>query len=607
MERQNNKGQVIVELLVAFGLAGVLLPALLTGLIASQNGKVQQEQRIVAVGLLREGEEAVRSVREADWAYIAALDSTKTYHPVAGATSWSLQLNSETIGDFTRSIKVSDVSPTDPSLRKITVTVHWSSILPTDATSTFFLSRWKNLTSDLIASGTLINQGNGDWCTPSLTLGSVDLGNATAKSISAIQGRIATGTGGAAAGYTFANVDLTDPPAPATPSGTTTVYNGPDKTNDVFTLQNYAFIATDSHTKDIDIINLGSTSGGQYVEAGFFNSPNNGSANAGTVVANPTVGYMTIGNMLYDFSLSGLPNALVSRTAVHPAGLQLPAPATKMVILGNRLYISTSGTTYQLVVVDATTLTFISKPTLTPGKIHVNGLGGKSVYVDPLTGTRAYLATANSATLKEMFIINTDETSAGYGQTVGSYDTGAMNPTGIVLVNLPIVVIVGTGGEQYQVVRVDNEASPVRCNPSGLNTGDLNGIATVFTAAQRAYSYIITDANNNQVKIIEGGPGGSGTGGGVTVESPILDAGHTSTFNRISITSLTPEGITAIYQVAVSTDCLTFNYTGSYTSAGGPIPLSINPGRCFRYKVTFSGGSGVGTVASTTVKVNYSP
>lgn len=595
-------GQLIIELLIAFGLASILIPAVILGFVSGINGKVQQEQRLKATAYLREAEEAVRNSRDLDWANVA---TNGTYHPTPGVNNWSLSPGAETVGtDFARSIVIADENPVDPSQKHITITVSWNNIFPTSLTSTLILSRWKNQTADLTVNGKLLNQGSGDWCAPTLSFGSIDLGNATAQSISAIQGQVTTGTGQAAAGFTFVNALLTDPAAPATPSASAiNTFNGPTKTNDVFSLPGYAFIATDSHTKDVDIINLGSVVAGKYVEGGFFDSPSNGSANAGTVVAGDTAGYMTIGDMLYDFSLAGLPNTTTSRPAIH-AGLKLPAPATKMVILGKRLYISTTSAVDQMVIVDTDTLTFIGKPVATPGKIHVNGLGGKSVFINS-TGTRAYLATATSPTLKEVYIVNVDETSANFGNTVGSYDTNGMDPTGIVLVNLPKVIVVGHGGEPYQVVDVTDDTNPVRCD-HGLATGDLNGVATVFTTAQRAYSYIIANTNNNQLKIIEGGPGGGGSGGGLTVESASLDASRSATFNSISILSVTPPALTVNYEVAVSTDCKTFNYTGNYTTAGGFIPIDINPGQCFRYKAIFSGGSGV-TDVSTTVRINYSP
>ncbi len=590
------QGQLLVELLVAFGVASILIPAIIFGFISASGGRVQQEQRLKATGLLKEGEEATRSLRDADWVNVA---TNGIYYPKVIGSSWTWGTETDgTIGDFTRKVEISDLTPADLSKKQITVTVSWNNIFSSSMTATFILARWKNVSSSLVSAGTLINQGGGDWCAPSLTLGSVDLGNATARSISAIQGRVTTGTGQAAAGFTFVNASLTDPPAPATPSATISVFNGPTKTNDVFTEQNYAYIATDDHTKDIDIIDLSN-----YSEAGYFNSPNNGSANAGTIVTNGNYGYMTIGDMLYSFDLSTKSGSRPQR-----GSLQLPTPAIKMVTWGSRLYISANSTTYQLIIVDITdpaNLAFNTKPAVSPGKIHVNGLEGKSVYVAS-TGTRVYMATAVSPTLKEMFIVNTDETSVNYGNTMGSYDTNGMDPAGIVLVNLPKVIVVGAGGEQYQVIDVTDETNPARCG--GLTSaGDLNGIATVFTDAQRAYSYIITNTNSDQLKIIEGGPGGGGTGGGLTVESPVLDAGHSVIFNRMDIVSLTPLGIMATYQVAVSTDCSTYNYSGNYTTAGGPIPMALNPGQCFRYKVTFSGGSGVGTAASTTVSVNYSP
>src|SRR3990167_3628807 len=59
-----SSGQSLVEILIAIGLTGILLPALLTGLVSSREGKAQEGQRLQATALLRESEEAIRSVRE---------------------------------------------------------------------------------------------------------------------------------------------------------------------------------------------------------------------------------------------------------------------------------------------------------------------------------------------------------------------------------------------------------------------------------------------------------------------------------------------------------------------------------------------------------------
>src|SRR4030042_6940628 len=106
------KGQIIIELLGAFGWAGILLPALLAGLVGARSGKVQQEQRILAIGLMKEAEEATRSVREADWENIA---TNEIYHPMVSpdclnitGSAWKLCPGLETVGDFSRSITIGD-------------------------------------------------------------------------------------------------------------------------------------------------------------------------------------------------------------------------------------------------------------------------------------------------------------------------------------------------------------------------------------------------------------------------------------------------------------------------------------------------------------------
>lgn len=604
INNNRQQGSLIIEILVAFGLATILLPVILFGFISGLGGRAQQEQRLKATAFLKEAEEAVRSIRDADWNAIAspAITMGDLYHPVPGASAWSLVSGSETLGDFTRSVVIDDLVPSDVSKKQVTVTVSWNNVVPVSVSNTFYLSRWKNLTSDLSVSGTLINQGSGDWCAPSLTLGTVDLPrNGVGKNLSAIQGQIATGTGANASGVSYANVTVTDPAAPATPSATVAGSFDGYKTNDVFTEQNYAYLATDTNSKEAVIIDLNSLSGGKYSEAGYFNAPGNGSASSVATYGN--VGYITNGTKLYNFDLSSKSG---SRSALDADGVTLPGTATKLIVRGNRAYVATSSTTNQLVVVDvgnSSNLTILRS-------VALDGLGGKSLYINS-TGTRAYVATSNSSTKNEMFIVNIDETTpnwltlTGTQLTKGSFNTNGMDPTGIVLVNLPKVIVVGTGGTEYQVIDVTNESSPTSCGNLNFDQG-INGIATVYTTAQRAYAYIVSDVDP-ELRIIEGGPGGGGSGGGLTVESSSLDTGHSSTFNNISIVNITPSsGVTVTYEIAISTDCATFNYSGNYTTAGGAISSGLNPGRCFRYRAIFSGGTGNTNVA-TTVRVNYSP
>src|SRR3990167_1864765 len=120
--RKTNKGQSLVEFLVAIGIAAAILPALLTGFIASREGKVSQDLRLRATAYLKESEEATRVVREADWNAFAV---NGTYHPVISGNTWALTAGAETVSDFTRSITIADTDPIDPSIKLVTFSTAW--------------------------------------------------------------------------------------------------------------------------------------------------------------------------------------------------------------------------------------------------------------------------------------------------------------------------------------------------------------------------------------------------------------------------------------------------------------------------------------------------
>lgn len=71
-------GQSLIEIIIAMGLVAILLPAILTGLVASREGKAQEGRRLQATALLRESEEVVRNVREKGWKYVSV---PGIYHP----------------------------------------------------------------------------------------------------------------------------------------------------------------------------------------------------------------------------------------------------------------------------------------------------------------------------------------------------------------------------------------------------------------------------------------------------------------------------------------------------------------------------------------------
>src|SRR3989344_685451 len=103
--RSINRGQSLIELLVALGLTAIILPALLTGLIVSREGRPQTIQRIEATAMLREITDAVRLIRDSGLVNVA---TNGTFHPQVTSPTWTLAAGPETINGYTRSVVIAD-------------------------------------------------------------------------------------------------------------------------------------------------------------------------------------------------------------------------------------------------------------------------------------------------------------------------------------------------------------------------------------------------------------------------------------------------------------------------------------------------------------------
>ncbi|KKU95748.1 MAG: hypothetical protein UY27_C0009G0011 [Candidatus Gottesmanbacteria bacterium GW2011_GWA1_48_13] len=625
-------GQSLVEFLVAMGIAAILFPALATGLIASREGSVQEGERTEAVAALTEGKEAVRIVRDAGWVNIAA---NGTFHPVVNGATWALAAGTETIGDLTRAMVISDVyrdaagniasaGTLDPSTKRVDIRVSWNVLFPSVVSETLYLTRHKmavvvQTTEADFAAGTntrtvVTNTGGGevtlgaggraDWCAPNLSITPLDLPKSgVANAISAIVGRVFAGTGDNASGVSFANVNIgnTNPPT-ASILGTFDGY----KTNDIFGEADYVYFATDNNFKEIVIINLASS---PYAEAGYFNAPGNG--NGHSVVVAGTTGYMTTGDKLYTFDVS-------VKSGSRPAlgSVTLAAEGKSISVVSGYAFIAIDSSSTQLQIVDVSSP---NTPTVV-GSATVTGGEGKDVFVNE-SGTRAYLVTEASLTSREFFMIDVS-TKIGSRPTVGNYDTAGMDPKGVTVVPGNRAIVVGTGSEEYQVINIGNEASPVRCGGLSIDTG-INGVSSVLEADGDAYSYIITGDTASELKIIEGGPGGQAGNSGI-FESATIDAAASSAWNRFDTTVITPSQTTVRYQVA-SSDAIggscdvTFAFvgpdgtSGTYFTTPGTIPFSSdepgyhNPGACFRYRLYLDSTDPAAAPIVEDVTVNYSP
>ncbi len=628
------KGQSLIEILIVIALMAALLPPLFMTLMASRDGKVQQDKRYQAAMFMKETQEAVRMSRENGWSSIA---TPGIYHSVLSGSTWGLQSGSQSINGFNRQIEIFNVNrlnneivssggSLDPSTKRIVITVSWNDLLPTFLSSTMYLSRYlendtyEQTTKTEFDTGTFTNAittedsggevtlgagGAGSWCSPSLAIASLDLPKSgVANAVTAIEGRAFTVTGDNASGVSFANITISNvnPPS-ALVNGT---YDG-YKTNDVFGDNNYAYLATDDNTKDILIIDIATL---PHVERGYFNA--SGSTNAATIYIRNSVGYMTQGSILRTFDLS-------SKSGSRPQfdSLTLSGTATEIAVAGKYAYITVRGSSTLLQIVNIEN----------PSNIFTveTFYGSYSPAVDIVindTQTRAYVALEQSNSYPEFLIFELLNEGGDYGRILGTYNTGSMNPKSLAIVPGNKAIIVGHNGEEYQVINIANESNPTYCGGLEVNSG-INGIASILEADGDAYSYIITRDMDSEFKIIEGGPGGNYSDSGV-YESETFDLGYSIAFNRIIPTYTEPLNTTVQLQIAivdaVSGSCSgsTYVFTGpdgtTNTFYTGTEPIFFNdddigyenPGRCIKYRVYLETTESNSTPIFEDVTINYS-
>lgn len=641
-------GQSLVEILLAIGLSAIILPALLTGLVSSRQGKAQQAQRTQAIYLLNETVDAIRSVREKGWTAFAV---NGTYHPVISSSSWTLATGSAIVNSFTQKVDIGDVNrdsggtivasggSLDPSSKKVDISISWGQPYMSTVSASLYITRYldnNSFTQTTVAdfdvgtkSGTIVTNttggevtlgagGQGDWCAPNLSIAALDLPKqGVADAITAIEGRAFVGTGENSSGVSFANVSIsnTNPPVAAI-EGTFDGY----KTNGVFGETNYGYIATDNSQKEVVIINLTSKdSNNKYSESGYFDAPGNKKADQVWVSGN--IGYVIVDKKLYNFDLTSKSG---SRPTIDNDGLSLAGDGTRIVTVGNYAYVTIKESSVEMQIIDISN----SSNMVVVGQADLTGKDAKDIFVNS-SGTRAYLVTGEQDDKREFFIVDVS-TKTGNRPVIGSYDANGMNPKALTVVPGNKAIVVGREGEEYQVIDISNEGAPVRCG--GLDLGDqdgrkVNGISSVLEADGDAYSYIMTGDSNAEFKIIEGGPGGQYSSSGTFI-SGVFDAGYSTAFNRFDVSVNRPSTSDIQFQVAVASSvggncsAALFNFVGPNASPsafftttvtsgiqsfGYAIPPVINPGRCFKYKAYLSTSDSLSTPTFYDMIGNYSP
>ena len=607
--KQFRFGQSLIEIIIAIALASLLLPALLTGLVASREGKAQEEQRLQATALLREAEDAIRSVREQNWSNIAI---NNTYHPQINGSAWSLAAGSEIINGYTRQIEISNVNrdasgnitesvgSQDTSTKKVVSTVSWNTPRASFVKSTTYFQRhlqnttWDQTSVGHFNSGTH-NQtdtvttgggavelapgaGAGDWATPQVVATKNLPGNADAMDVYVDNNRayIVTLSQG---GSDFFIYDTTGPENPL-PLGSV------DLAADGFAVVvsgNFAYVATSNNNRELTVINI-SNPNAPFLAGTHFNAPTSSDGRA--VALSGTRAYLVT-----DTNTSGAGYEFYSINIASPltpsqiGGMNLGASARDIFVSSNFAYIASTANAQELQIVNVSNP---SLPTLAGSYNTPSGSDGQSIY---LIGSTAYLTT------NRLNILNVSNPSSI--SLLGFYSAPGTQFGVFAAANFAFLAN-SQNNSQFKVINVGNPASPSLFGSTNL--GD-TGFG-VFVLGN--YAYLATASNSAEFQIVRGGSGATYQPSG-DFTSQIFDTGASVAFNNITWTQNVPVGTTLEFEVSTDGGATFFGPTGvgsRYTQPSA-IPLNFINGQFVRYKAYFTGG--VATPTLFDVSINYSP
>jgi hypothetical protein len=282
---KSKSGTLLLEVLIVTFLFGVLGTGLIGSVVTSLRASKQGTEYVVASGYIKEGIEAVRSIRDQDWSEII----NGTHGLSTGSGYYAFSGTSETIDSiYTRTITVEDVTRLgsligdifalgvfDANTKKITVNVTWETLSGKiqNIDDVFYVTNWDNLswiqtltanfTSGVENSTTITTSDNGevqlrahdrDWDN-TYVQHSIDLpgsGNwetSYLDDINDILYLLANNT----AGDDFVAYDTSD-----VSGNTPTFIAGYDiqNANDFVVSDGYAYIATNDSSAEVSIINL---------------------------------------------------------------------------------------------------------------------------------------------------------------------------------------------------------------------------------------------------------------------------------------------------------------------------------------------------------------
>ena len=636
ISKKKLKGYSLAELVLAIGIFAIISSMLVFLVIDATRTLENTRTRSKASQLTQEVYTSLILVKSQGWYNIAKYtnDGIKhleyadgTYNILDGETVQDNLTYSFTIEEVQRDTQrnlVTEGGTNDPHTRLISIYISWVDRIGKVHTINpqMYVNDWNTHSivwttqaefdtgvftetmSELIDDGEvrLFSMKYSDWCNPTLSLSAHDLTRSgVASALFTINDYVYMGTGGNQSGPAFSKVSVIGDPPVVSELG---LYDG-HKVYDVFGLNGYAIIGTDTNAKELVVLDISSPDN-IYTEFTYLDLPNPGTKQK-YVYVYENLGYITHDANITIFRVDNL-QLNVTPTVVQTINVGgSNAVISDIYVDSQYIYVTTQGVTSDFYILQN------SAPYSVLGQIDLGLLNASSLFISEDLN-RAYIGTLNN-TGNEFFILDISNKSGTY-TVINSQDLGGMSVTALVSADKRVMIGGVSSGEEYVVYNISDEIHPFKCG--GLNIDAGINMITLVTKEPNLYTYVLTRDSYKELQIIKGGPGGGGPDGEGYVEageylSEIHDsASESSEYYILSLEADIPTGTSLKIQFRVSSDP---TMTGSswvgpdgtsntYYDTAGVYTLPLLAGRYLQYKVIFSSDT-INTPLLKELIINY--
>ncbi len=259
-----NGGQSLIEAMVAISIFITVVGAITTALYSGQSIAIDAENAGTAAELAVEGREAVRSIRNRDWA-----EFTNGIHGLRFVSGqWEFSGVSDIRDIFTRVVSLQAI---DSNTKIATTTITWSTdgrIQKTEVVEK--LTHWDNVAQGTCKIGPLI----GNWANPQV-LGSADLGAGVSGTdvVAKLPYVFMSGTSNTSSKHDIFAFDVSNP---ALPTLVKSLDIGSGGINSLFVKGNYLYAVSPNDSKELMVFDI--TNPATMSQVGVYNLSGGGDA-----------------------------------------------------------------------------------------------------------------------------------------------------------------------------------------------------------------------------------------------------------------------------------------------------------------------------------------